>query len=431
MRTVVRGYKTELALNNAQITACKKHAGCARKAYNWGLARKQQASAAGLPMPNAKQLHKELNALKATEFPYMYEVSKCAPQEALIDLDDAFTHFFRKATRKKQGQFRGKCGYPKFKSRKKGIGGFRLTGAIHVFEKSIQLPRLGRLRLKEKGYLPLNAKIGSATISEQAGRWYVAISVHEEQAEPPPTTGPVIGVDLGVKQLAVVSDGREIANPKAMRTRLKKLRRLSRWHARTQKGSANRKKAQQKLARYHAKIAHIRADALHKATASLVAKTKPAEKRPAVIGIEDLNVSGMLKNRKLARAIADMGLSEFRRQLTYKAQDAGVQIHVVSRWEPSSKTCSCCGWYNASLALAERIFVCQECGLVIDRDLNAARNLELVAYLELMSTASYAEFDGSGQGGSGFLETEGETALVEGATEPVQMWLVHKCPSFG
>ncbi|HET7637305.1 MAG TPA: transposase, partial [Ktedonobacteraceae bacterium] len=209
------------------------------------------------------------------------------------------------------------------------------------------------------------------------------------------------------------------------------LRRLSRWHSRTQKGSANRNKAHQKLARYHAKIAHIRADALHKATASLVAKTKPAEKRPAVIGIEDLSVSGMLKNRKLARAIADMGLSEFRRQLTYKAQDAGVQIHVVSRWEPSSKTCSWCGWYNASLALAERIFVCQECGLVIDRDLNAARNLELLAYLELMSTASYAGFDGSGQGGSGFLETEGETALVEGATEPVQMWLVHKCPSFG
>ncbi|HYL44439.1 MAG TPA: helix-turn-helix domain-containing protein, partial [Ktedonobacteraceae bacterium] len=103
MRTVVRGYKTELDLNHAQITACKKHAGCARKAFNWGLTRKQEACAAGLPMPNAKQLHKELNALKATEFPYMYEVSKCAPQEALIDLDTAFKHFFRKATLKKQG----------------------------------------------------------------------------------------------------------------------------------------------------------------------------------------------------------------------------------------------------------------------------------------------------------------------------------------
>ncbi len=427
----VRGYKTELDLNHAQITACKKHAGCARKAFNWGLTRKQEARAAGLPMPNAKQLHKELNALKASEFPYMYEVSKCAPQEALIDLDDAFKHFFRKATLKKRGQFDGNCGYPKLKSRKKGIGGFRLTGAIHVHEKSIQLPRLGTLRLKEKGYLPTNAKIGSATITECAGRWYVSISVHQELAEPPPAAGPVIGVDLGVKRLAVVSDGREITNPKAMRTHLKKLRRLSRWHSRTQKGSANRKKAHQKLARMHARIAHIREDALHKATASLVAKNKPPEKRPAVIGIEDLHVSGMLKNRKLARAIADVGLSEFRRQLIYKAQDAGVQIQVVSRWEPSSKTCSCCGWYNPDLTLADRVFVCQECGLVIDRDLNAARNLELLAYREWMSTASYAGFDGSGQDGSGLLETEGETALVERATEPVPMWLVHKSQSFG
>ena len=431
MSTVVRGYKTELDLNNTQITACKKHAGCARKAFNWGLARKQEARAAGLPMPNAKQLHKALNALKATAFPYMYEVSKCAPQEALIDLDDAFTNFFRKAKLKKQGQFQGKCGYPTFKSRKKGLGGFRLTGAIHVYEKSIQLPRLGTLRLKEKGYLPTNAKIGSATISECAGRWYVSLSVHKEQTEPFPATGPVIGVDLGVKTLAVVSDGREIANPKALRTRLGKLQRLSRRHSRTQKGSANRKKAQKKLARYHVKIAHIREDALHQATASLVAKNKPTEKRPAVIGIEDLHVSGMLKNRTLARAIADVGLSEFRRQVTYKAQDAGVQIQVVSRWEPSSKTCSCCGWYNASLSLADRIFVCQECGLVIDRDLNAARNLELLAYLELMSTASYVGFQASGQGSSGFLETEGETALGERGTEPVPMWLVYKSPSFG
>ncbi len=194
-----RGYKTELDLNNEQITACLKHAGCARKAYNWGLARKEEAREASLPIPNARQLHRELNALKATEFPYMYEVSKCAPQEALIDLDHAFTHFFRKVNLKKQGKWRGKCGYPKFKSRKKGIGGFRLTGAIHVFEKSIQLPRLGTLRLKEKLYFPRKAKIGSATITEQAGRWYVSICVHEEPAEPEPATGPVIGVDLGVK----------------------------------------------------------------------------------------------------------------------------------------------------------------------------------------------------------------------------------------
>ena len=428
---ITRGYKVELDLNNEQITACLKHAGCARKAYNWGLARKQEARAAGNRMPSARDLHKELNVLKATEFPYMYEVSKCAPQEALIDLDEAFKHFFRKAALQKQGQFRGKCGYPKFKSRKKGIGSFRLTGAIHVFEKSIQLPRLGTLRLKEHGYLPVGAKVAQASVSECAGRWYVSIQGAQEGAEPLAATGPVIGVDLGIKTLAVVSDGREIPNPKALRTRLKKLQRLSRWHSRKQKGSANRKKAQQKLARMHAKMAHIREDALHKATASLVAKTKPAEKRAAVIGIEDLGVSGMLKNRKLARAIADVGLSEFRRQLTYKAEQAGVQVHVVSRWEPSSKTCSGCGWYHADLQLADRVFVCQECGLVIDRDLNAARNLELLASLELMSTASYAGFDGSGQGGSGFSAMRSETALVERATEPGDYGFVHKSPSFG
>jgi putative transposase len=365
-----RGYKTELDLNDEQITACLKHAGCARFAYNWGLARKQEARAAGRPLPNA---------LKATAFPYMYDVSKCAPQEALIDLDKAFEHFFRKVDLKKQGKFRGKCGYPKFKSRKKGIGGFRLTGAMHVFEKSIQLPRLGILRLEEKLYLPRNAKIGSATITEQAGRWYVSICVHEEQAEPEPATGPVLGVDLGVKTLATVSDGRMIANPKALRKRLKRLRRLSRWHSRKHKGSANCKKAKLRLACLHARIAHVRQDALHKATAGLVAKNKSSDQRPAVMVIEDLNVSGMLKNRHLSRAIADVGFYEFRRQIEYKARDAGCLVQVVSRWEPSSKTCSGCGWLHPDLMLADRVFDCRACGLTIDRDLNAAQNLAALA----------------------------------------------------
>jgi len=206
-----RGYKTELDLNNEQITACKKHAGCARKAYNWGLARKQEARGKGEPMPDARTLHRELNALKA-------------------------------------------------------------------FETSIQLPRLGTLRLKEKLYLPRNAKIGSATITEQAGRWYVSICVHEELAEPEPATGPIIGVDLGVKTLA---------------------------------------------------------------TAGLVAKNKPSNQRPAVIVIEDLNVSG-------------------------------------------------CGWRHPNLTLADRVFMCQECGLTIGRDLNAAQNLAALA-----RTVAYRELHGN------------------------------------
>src|SRR6266700_4916782 len=196
---VKRGYRVELNLNNEQITACKKHCGASRWAYNYGLRRKQEARTAGLPMPYAAELHREINALKQTDIPWAYEVSKCSFQEALRDLDKAFENFFRKVALKKQGKWKGKCGYPKFKSRKKAIGGARFTGSIRVYPDTIQLPRMGLLRLKEREYLPMNVKIGSATIREKAGRWYVSICVHEEQSEPPPATGEVLGVDLGIK----------------------------------------------------------------------------------------------------------------------------------------------------------------------------------------------------------------------------------------
>ena len=369
---VKRGYRAELDLNNEQITLARKHCGAARYAYNYGLRRKQEAYKAGEKTPYAKDLHREINLLKKTEIPWMYEVSKCAAQEALRDLDKAFENFFRKVALKKQGKWKGKCGYPKFKSRKKAIGGARFTGSIRVYPDTIQLPRMGLLRLKEREYLPMNAKIGSATISEKAGRWYVSICVHEEAVEPLPATGPIIGVDLGIKTLATGSDGRTFDNPKALRSRLNALKRASRAHSRKKKGSQNRKKAQRRLACVHAHISNIRRDALHKATSAIVAKTKPDCQRPRVIALEDLNVSGMLKNRKLSRAIADVGLYEFRRQIEYKAAFAGVTVQTVSRWFPSSKTCSSCGTVKEELGLSERTFVCEACGLTRDRDLNAA-----------------------------------------------------------
>src|SRR2546429_2998040 len=373
--TVKRGYRAELDLNNEQITLARKHCGAARFAYNYGLRRKQEAYKAGQKTPSAIDLHRELNALKKTEIPWAYEVSKCAMQEALRDLDNAFKHFFRKVALKKQGKHKGKCGYPRFKSKKKALGGARFTGSIHVYPDAIQLPRLGLLRLKEHNYLPMNVKIGSATISEKAGRWYVSICVHEEQAEPIPATGEVIGVDLGIKTLAVVSDGRTFDNPRALRKKLNKLKRTSRWHSRKRKGSRKRQEAKARLARMHARIANVRKDALHKATSALVARTKPESERPAVIVLEDLHVSGMLKNRRLSRALADVGLYEFRRQIEYKASKAGVQVKFVSRWYPSSKTCSDCGWIHEDLTLADRMFICQQCGTVLDRDENAALNL--------------------------------------------------------
>jgi putative transposase len=340
-----------------------------------GLRRKQQAYKAGQKTLYATDLHREINVLKKTEIPWAYEVSKCAMQEALRDLDNAFKHFFRKVALKKEGKWKGKCGYPKFKSKKKALGGARFTGSIRVYPDAIQLPRMGLLRLKEREYLPMNVKIGSATISEKAGRWYVSICVHEEQLEPIPATGQIIGVDLGIKTLATCSDGRTFDNPKALRKKINALKRASRQHSRKKKGSQNRKKAQRKLSRMHARIANVRRDALHKATSAIVAKTKPDSQRPRVIVLEDLHVSGMLKNRRLARAIADVGLYEFRRQIKYKATYAGVAVQTVSRWFPSSKTCSGCGTVKEELALSERVFVCEACGLSIDRDFNAARVL--------------------------------------------------------
>ena len=371
MSTIQRAYKTELALNNEQLTACKRHAGAARWAYNWGLARKQEAYRATGKSPSAMDLHRDLNALKQNEVSWLYSVSKCAPQEALCNLDSAFTHFFRRCQLKQQGKLLGKVGYPQRKTRKRGLGSFRLTGSIAVFADAIQLPRLGRLRLKERSYLPTTAKILSATVSEQAGHWYVSVLVEQAHIKPV-NRGPVVGVDLGVKTLATLSDGTSEPNPRRLRSCLKKLKQLQRAVSRKQKGSRNRRKAAQRLGKLHRTVANQRTNTSHQFTSRL-AKTK------AVVVIEDLNVSGMLKNHHLAQAIGDVGFGEFRRQLTYKATWYGCQVLVASRWEPSSKTCSGCGWVDEDLTLADRIFRCEQCGLVLDRDLNAAINLAKLA----------------------------------------------------
>jgi putative transposase len=371
---VLRAYKTELDLNNAQVTDCRRHAGAARYAYNWGLTRKQDAYKATGTSPSAIDLHRELNALKKTELPWMYAVSKCAPQEALRNLDSAFAHLYRRCALKREGKLKGKLGYPQPKTKKKGLGSFRLTGSIVVFAEAIQLPRLGRLRLKERGYLPVaGVKVLSATVSEQAGHWYVSIQVELEHTVPV-NTGPVVGVDLGVKTLVTLSDGTVIPNPRPLKRRLKKLKRLHRAVTRKHKGSKNRKKAARALGKAYRKVAHQRANTLHQVTTRL-AKTK------SVIVIEDLQVAGMLKNHHLAQAISDVGFAEFRRQLLYKAEWYGSQVLLASRWEPSSRTCSARGWYDADLGLSDRVFRCQnaDCGQILDRDLNAAINLAKLA----------------------------------------------------
>jgi putative transposase len=199
--------------------------------------------------PTAIDLHRELNALKKTEFAWMYEVSKCAPQEALRNLDQAFAHFFRRVKEKQAGK-KVQVGFPKFKSKKNGLGSFRLTGAIHIFEDAIQLPRLGRLRLKERGYLPVSGvHILSTTVSERAGRWFVSVQVELGIPDPQVTGKPAVGVDLGIARLGTVSDGTEIENPRALKHALGKIKRLQRRVSRRQQGSANRRKVVTKLAK--------------------------------------------------------------------------------------------------------------------------------------------------------------------------------------
>ena len=357
---IQRAYKTELKVNNKQRTALLKHAGSARFAFNWGLHRVKGK----ISKPNAIQLHRELNARKKEEFPWMYEVSKCAMQESLRDLDKAFKNFFRGCKQAK------KVGFPKFKSKSKGIGSFRLTGVIKVEDNRIQLPRLGWLRLKERGYIPADKHILSATVSEKAGRWFVSVLVKED-IEPQETTGEVLGIDLGVKTLATCSDGTKYDNPKALKRYERRIQRLQRHMMKRQtKGSNRRKHTQRKIAKLWMKIANIRKDAVQKATSEIV-KTK----RPALVMLEDLDVKGMVKDRRLSKSVHDASMRQLRTTLEYKQSWAGWDVGYADRFYPSSKRCSNCGIVKAELGLDIRTYVCDDCGMSLDRDLNAAINL--------------------------------------------------------
>lgn len=366
---IFRAYKTELDPNNAQRTVLLKHAGAARFAFNWGLAKRKQEYEETSKSSNAIEQHRQLNALKKTDFPWLYEVSKAAPQEALRDLDKAYQNFFRRV---KAGE---KPGFPKFKSRKNGIGSFRITGSIHITEAHIKLPRIGWLKLKEHGYIPIDGiHILSVSVSESAGRWFVSVQC-KQNIQVTQATGDSVGVDLGIKDLAVTSNGDRFKNPKPLKRAQTKLKRFQRELSRKKKGSKNREKARKRIAKTHQKIANIRRDMLHKVTASIVAKTNPDSQRPCTIVVEDLNVSGMLANRCLARAISDVGFFELRRQIEYKAAWFGSELKVADRFFPSSRLCRHCGRVNSELKLSDREWTC-DCGAVLDRDLNAAINLK-------------------------------------------------------
>lgn len=376
--TLICGQVIELKPNNKQATYFKKACGVARFAYNWALAEWQKqyqedkayresceqsgltVDGSQLNLPNEGKLRKQLNAIKRERFPFMMEVTKCAPQIAIQQLGDAYKRFFKGES--KYPQFRKKGERDRF-----GISNDRFKIQKQKGKFFIQIPRLGLVKMKEG--LRFQGKIMSATISTRGERWFVSINVELlEELQPLPKTKQSIGLDLGITNLATLSDGTKIQAPKPLKTQLKKLRRLNKSLSRKQKGSNNRAKAKAKLSRLYYRISNIRKDFLHKLTTELVRKFD-------VICLEDLNVKGMMKNRRLSRAIQDLGFYELKRQLIYKANQFGKTVKSVERFFPSSKTCSCCGFKLEKLSLSVRKWTCEKCGVEQDRDINASINI--------------------------------------------------------
>jgi len=368
-----RGYKFELKVNNKEWSLLAKCAGISRFAWNWGLAdrkKRYQTQTGAARFIDAMKQHKELNSLKQTNFPWMYEVSKCVPQESLRDLDRAYQNFFNNLQKRKMKQTTHNVGLPKFKKKGRSKDSFRLTGMIRLFpkEKQVQLPRMGKLRLKEKPNLLPSARILSATVSRTADRWYVALTVEEEQADCKPNDGPIIALDKGLSVFAALSSGIPIVRPKFLLRQARKQRQLSKAHSRKKKGSHNKRKSALRLARFYRRIANQRQNFLHQTSTYLA-------KNHSLIVTEDLHIKGLMQNKKLGKYWADLSHGMFQRFLKYKAPLYGSVVIEIDRWFPSSKLCSNCLYYRRDLTSTDRVFHCPLCGLVLDRDQNAAYNV--------------------------------------------------------
>ncbi|MFF3468607.1 IS607 family element RNA-guided endonuclease TnpB [Streptomyces sp. NPDC002619] len=406
---VVQAYRYALDPNATQEAALRSHCGAARAAYNWAVGwvtaswwQRTAEETYGVPETMLTQwrpwslpaLRKAFNAIKTTDARFANwweENSKEAYNTGLSNAAAAFDNY----ARSKQGKRRGKrVGAPRFKSKRKARLACRFTtGTIRVEQdgRHVTLPRLGTMRVHERAdslrdrITAGTARILSATVRHERGRWFVAFQV-EVAREITRVARPdtAVGIDLGVKTLAVMADShgeiRTVSNPKHLDGALKRLRRASLVVSRRQgpdrrtgrQPSKRWEKANAQRNKVHHRIANLRQDALHKLTTKVTAEY-------GTIVVEDLGVAGMLKNRRLARKIADAGFGEIRRRLTCKTQRHATRITVADRWYPSSKTCSGCGAVKAKLPLHVRTYACDACGLVLDRDDNAARNLAALA----------------------------------------------------
>jgi putative transposase len=412
-----------------QVEYLKRACGTRRFIYNWGRAQWEQQYQAykaeqevvaeeerQLKPPNALALKKQFNEIREQEYPWTYQVTKCVVEGAFDDLAKAYANFFA-----------GRASYPNYKKKGKAHDSFYLSNDKFVVGSHwISIPGLGRFLLdqrqtkkgrgkflrtlgtvnlaeklrfvaKEHASVPTKkrnqrkeilcefVKILGATVSCEAGHWYVSIQVEINKPRPATPTA-VVGVDVGVKQAAVVSDGRVLENQKPLARHLKKLGKLQRRLSKKQcmkdpqtkrtMFSKNYEKQRLKVARKHQQIANIRRDVQHKFTTELA-------RTCGVIGIEDLGILGMMQNRKLARSVADAAMGQLLQFLKTKVESSGGDLFIASRWFPSSKRCSCCGQVKKRMPLKHRTYECLLCGLVLDRDLNAALNLAWFATEQL------------------------------------------------